>query len=432
MNIELNYGKSGYTLCLPEDLDVTVIRKRPMRSLTDPELTLSKVLNAPLAAAELDKVITKDTNVCIVICDDTRPVPNGLILPILLKKIVAAGGRLENISILVATGLHEPLKEEALRRTVGNDEVFRQVRVVNHDAKDKHTHEMLGSTSSGIPTCLDKRFTGADVRVIVGLVEPHFMAGYSGGRKLIAPGIASAETISYLHAYSILSQPKATNCILDGNPLHAAQLEIAAKFENCYAVNVVLDEQRNVCFLNFGDLVQSHAEAVKYFREYGEIELERQYRTVITTAAGQPLDNTYYQTIKGMVGAKQALMKNGRMFVASRCEKGFGSMMFRDAQRRLVKLGAAAFLSELQKKIKADIDEWQTQLLADVMLRGSFGLYSEGLSEEDRKLTGGEDLPNLESAILSWVKECGDKRVAVIPEGPYVIPLYHSHESNSK
>ncbi len=423
MIYKLYYGETGYNLVLPDDLDVTIIRKHPMKPLDDPRKHLVASLESPMQAEPLVQAVRGNKSVCILICDDTRPVPNGLILPEIVKQLELAGVDTSNVTILVATGLHEPLSQDTLRETVGDDRLFDRTRVVSHDATERSRHLSLGSTPNGTPIHLDRRFVEADVRIVVGLVEPHFMAGYSGGRKLIAPGVASTETISHLHAYSVLSQPAASNCILSGNPLHEEQLRIAKQVGPTYAVNVVLDENRKICYLNFGELVESHLQAVNYFKRYGEIQIDDPYTTVITTSAGHPLDNTYYQTIKGMVGAAGALAPEGKMFVVSRCAKGFGSIKFREAQKRLVNLGPSGFLKELERKPTADIDEWQTQLLAEVMLKGSYALYTEGLDKEERTLTGVLNVSELERSVLDWVQRSEDRRIAVIPEGPYVIPL---------
>jgi nickel-dependent lactate racemase len=422
MNIELFYGTTGHNLFLPDDLEVEVIRKRAMAPLDDPRRRFAEALGDPIGLEPLHAALRGGKALGILICDDTRPVPNGWILEELLRHLDAAGAAPGKLTVLVATGLHGPLSKDVLSTTVGYPPVFARADVVSHDARDAEAHVFLGRTASGTPIYLDRRFVEADVKLVVGLVEPHFMAGYSGGRKLIAPGVAAAETISHLHAYRVLSHPDAANCRLRGNPLHAEQLEIAGKLGPVYAVNVVLDEHRRVCHLSFGDLLRSHDDAVEAFARCGVVPIDRPYMTVITTAAGHPLDNTYYQTVKGMVGAVAALAPGGRMLVASRCAEGFGSREFAEAQRHLVRLGSEGFLAMLAEKPTADIDEWQTQLLAEVLTKGSFGLYTEGLNARERALTAVLDVPDLEGQILAWIEACGDNRLAVIPEGPYVIP----------
>ena len=201
---------------------------------------------------------------CILICDITRPVPNGMVLPILVDVLMEAGVAPASIMVLVATGLHRPNEGEELRELVGDDRVLKTVRVENHFARRDEEHVFLGTTPRGIPVRFDRRVVEANLRIVVGLVEPHFMAGYSGGRKVIIPGVAHQNTIRALHATRILKHEKAANCILEGNPLHEEQLAAIHMVGKSYAVNTVIDEERNLSFVNFGEIEKSHAEAVSF------------------------------------------------------------------------------------------------------------------------------------------------------------------------
>ncbi len=260
------------------------------------------------------------------------------------------------------------------------------------------------------------------------------MAGYSGGRKVIAPGIAHQETITTFHNAAFMSHPRATSCILDGNPLHEEQLEIVRMIGGALALNTVIDEERRISFVNFGEVVASHLQAVDFVRDYVEIPVAEKFPTVLTSAAGYPLDKTYYQTVKGMVGPVDILAPGGNLIVASACDEGMGSPEYAAAQRRLIDLGADGFLSEIETKDRADIDEWQTQMQTKPMAVGTVHLYTDGLGAEDRALTGvhPEDraltgvhlVDSVDRAVQRSVAETGDRRVAVVPEGPYVVPLY--------
>ena len=424
MKIALNYGKTGLPLNLPDDWEITVIRKKTMPVLPDPPLAVRRALAAPVAARPLGVEAHGCRSACIVICDITRPVPNGLLLPPLTATLIQAGIPPDRITILVATGLHRPNEGAELRELVGDDSVLQTVRVVNHDARCDADHVALGTTTQGIPVKIDRRFMEADLRVVTGLVEPHFMAGYSGGRKVIAPGIAHRDTITRLHGARLLEHPRAANCVLAGNPVHEAQLEIASMIGGVRAVNVVIDEQRKLSFVNFGELIQSHVAAVTYMRGYAEIPIARRFQTVVTCSAGYPLDRTYYQTIKGMVGALDILVSGGHLFIASECSEGLGSLEFVAAQKRLVAGSPSQFLSALLAKPAATIDEWETEMQVKAMKVGRIHLYAPGLSPADLALTGVEPVTSLEEAIRRQVEACGDRRVAVIPEGPYVIPMH--------
>ena len=423
MRTVMNYGKTGLPIDLPDAWDITVFRKKPMPVLDNPTEAVRLALTKPVGSKALTEEARGCRNVCILICDITRPVPNSLLLPIIIRELMDSGIESKNITVLVATGLHRPNEGDELRELVGDDWVLDTVNVVNHFARRDEDHVHLGETRRGVPVKLDRRFVEADLRIVTGLVEPHFMAGYSGGRKLITPGIAHQETIGTFHSAAFLEDPRAANCVLDGNPLHEEQLEIVDMVGGALAVNVVLDDERRLSFVNFGDIVESHLASISYLKEYAEIPVERQFNTVITSAAGYPLDKTYYQTVKGMVGAMDLLKPGGNMFIVSECSEGMGSPEFVESQKRLVVLGTEKFLAEILSKRCAAIDEWETEMQLRPMRIGRIHLYSDGLSESEAALTGVNTVKSLEEAILQSVEESGDTDVAVIPEGPYVIPV---------
>jgi nickel-dependent lactate racemase len=186
----------------------------------------------------------------------------------------------------------------------------------------------------------------------------------------------------------------------------------------------VLDEARDLVHVTFGEIIASHLEAVEFVRSSSEVPVPRKFRTVVTSAAGYPLDQTYYQTVKGMVTPLDILEPGGTLIIASECSEGLGSAEFRDAQSRLVKLGPDAFLQALLKKSLADIDEWQTEMQLKPMRLGRVQLYTTGLSAEERAVTGIEVVGSVAEAIRESVARSGDHDVAVIPEGPYVVPFH--------
>jgi len=424
MKINMKYGKTGLSLDLPGDIDVTLIQKNAMPVLKDPEGAVKAVFANPVNCKTLREEAKGCRSCCILICDITRPVPNGLILPQLIKELIEAGMATRSITVLVATGLHRPNEGDELRELVGSDWVLGTVTVANHFARRDDDHEYLGTTSGGIEARLDRRFIQADLRIVVGLVEPHFMAGYSGGRKIVAPGIAHEKTIRSFHCARVLEDSKAANCILEGNPLHTAQMEIMQMVGRCLAVNTVNDEDRRISFVNFGEIVESHLEAVTFVRPYAEIRLKTRFKTIVTSSAGYPLDKTYYQTVKGMVGPLDILEPGGDLIIVSECSEGMGSPDYADAQVCLADKGAEMFLRGIMEKKYAAIDEWQTEMQVKAMKRANIFLYTEGLTKEQQALTGVTVIESPLAAVTKSVKEQGDHRVAVIPEGPYVIPLF--------
>jgi nickel-dependent lactate racemase len=427
MDVELAYARGVLPVRLPRDCEVSVLRKQPMQPLADPPAAIAAAYAQPVDGPPLAELARGRTSACILICDITRPVPNGLILPPLIRTLIAAGIPAARITVLVATGLHRPNEGEELRELVGDDWVLDTVRVENHFARNDDEHVDLGLTRTrGTPVKLDRRFMDAQLRIVTGLVEPHFMAGYSGGRKVIAPGIAHQDTIRTFHSARFMEDPAAVQCNLEHNPLHEEQLEVLRMIgDDVWAVNTVLDEHRRTTFVNFGEILASHAQAVDYVRRSSLVPVPRRFSTVLTSAAGFPLDATYYQTVKGMVMPIDILAPGADLIIAAACTEGMGSAEFRAAQARLVADGPDGFLASILPKRFADVDEWQTEMQLKPMRVANIHLYSGGLNAEDRALTGVNMIDSIEEAIVQSIARSGDRAVAVIPEGPYVVP-YHA------
>ncbi len=386
--VDVLYGTTGLAVALPPGAQTTVIRKRPMAKLADPHRAVAEALARPVSAPPFEALARGKRSACILICDVTRPVPNHLFLRPLIERMIAAGVPRERITVLVATGLHRPNEGAELEALVGDPWVMASVRVENHFARDAAAHVDLGVTPRrATPVKLDRRFVEADLRIATGLV------------------------------------PAAKECVLEANPLHEEQLAIVRMLGEVYALNTVIDEDRDLVHVDFGEVIASHLEAVRFVAEATRVPVGRRFATVLTSSAGDPLDKTYYQTVKGMVTPLDILEPGGTLIVASACSEGFGSHEFRASQARLVELGPDAFLQTLLAKRFADVDEWQTEMQLKPMRAGHVQLYTTGLDDDDRRLTGVANVASVESALAAAVARAGDAAVAVIPEGPYVVPV---------
>ncbi len=343
----------------------------------------------------------------------------------MIETMVAAGVPLDAITVLVATGLHRPNEGEELAELVGDPWVMAKVRVENHFARDDAAHVDLGVTSTRhTPIRIDRRFAEADLRIATGLVEPHFMAGWSGGRKVVAPGVAHHETIRTFHSARFMEDPLAVQCNLAGNPLHEEQLEIVQRLGDLYALNTIIDEDRDLVHVTFGEIIASHLAAVDFVTASAKIGVKRRYKTIVTSSAGYPLDKTYYQTIKGMVTPLDILEPGGTLIIASACSEGFGSPEFRVAQERLVSMGSGRFLATLTAKTLVEVDEWQTEMQLKAMRLGKICLYTTGLDTEEQRITGVTVATDIDAVLREAVERHNDLDVAFIPEGPYVVPVY--------
>jgi nickel-dependent lactate racemase len=426
--VDIAYGRAHLPVRLPPGADVSVIRKRKLAKLPDQHGAIRAALAHPTGAAPLAELAQGRKSACILICDITRPVPNRLFLRPMIEQMTAGGIPLDRITVLVATGLHRPNEGAELEELVGDRWVLAHVRVENHFARNDADHVDLGITRGrAVPIKIDRRFVDADLRIATGLVEPHFMAGYSGGRKVVAPGVAHQDTIRTFHSARFMEDPLAIQCNLAGNPLHEEQLEIVRRIGEVYALNTVIDEDRDLVHVTFGEIIESHLQAAQMAARSCEVEVPRKFRTVVTSAAGYPLDKTYYQTVKGMVTPIDILAPGGTLIIASECSEGMGSPEFREAQERFVRLGADAFLKQLLGKRFADVDEWQTEMQLKPMRIGRIELFTTGLDAEERQITGVEMIESMDQAVEASIARAGDAAVAVIPEGPYVVPLSVAH-----
>jgi nickel-dependent lactate racemase len=419
----MRYGRHGFPLDLSDDLDITVIRKKAMPIIGEPERAVRYALNHPVGSRALNEELKESSTICVMVCDITRPAPNGLVLPVLLEELLRAGVHPDAITILIATGLHRPNEGEEMRDVIGSNWVLETVKVANHFGRSEEDHVFLGTTLRGLPVKLDRRFVEADVRIVIGLVEPHFMAGYSGGRKLIVPGVCAEETIRRFHSTSMLDQEMVKNCVVDGNPVHEEQIAIVRMAGGSLAINTVIDEERNLSFVNFGEVEKSHREAVSFARLYFEVPLQRRFRTIVTTGAGYPLDRNFYQTVKGMVAVADIAEERGNIFILSECAEGLGTNEYALAQKRLIQMGPEAFIEETRSKLYADIDEWQSVMQAMAMRAGNIHLYSSCLPTRDGVFTGVNRIESIAEAVEESARQ-SDGAVAVVPEGPYVIPVF--------
>ncbi|MES2393552.1 MAG: nickel-dependent lactate racemase [Acidobacteriota bacterium] len=424
-NIRLPFGKSHLDVAIPPAAMPVVIRKHKESVASDPVAAIQQALDNPIASASLKTLAQGRRSACILICDVTRPVPNHLFLRPIITELLSAGIAPDAICVLVATGLHRPNEGDELRELIGDPWVLKTVRVENHFARNDADHTDLGVTPTrGTPVKIDRRFVEADLRIVTGLVEPHFMAGYSGGRKVIAPGIAHADTIRTFHSARFLEVPEARVCNLLGNPLHEEQLEIIKLIGEVYSLNTVISEQRELVHVTFGEVSASHAAAVTFAQEGCVVDVDRKFQTIVSSAAGFPLDSTYYQTVKAMVTPLDILAPGGTLILASSCSEGIGSAEYRAAQLALRQAGPDAFLQGLLAKQFAAIDEWQTEMQLKATRLARVQLYAPSLSHEDAALTGVEVIDSIDQAIVESIQRTGDPHVAIIPEGPYLIPRF--------
>jgi len=418
MKVHLEYGKQGLDVDLPDRNLVGVLSMGGAAELEDPAGEVQRALDHPMGTPALAGLARGASSACIVICDITRPVPNTLLLPPLLAALEGAGVPRGAITLLVATGLHRPSSPDELRAMVGQ-EILDAYRVVNHRARETEEQRLLGRTGRGTPVYIDRVYCDADLKITTGFIEPHLMAGFSGGRKLIAPGCAGEETIKVLHSPQFIEHPSCREGVIDGNPLHEELLEIAGLAGHDFMLNVSLDADRRITGVFAGDPVAAHAAGVVHVRRAVGASLRAPADIVVTSGAGYPLDLTLYQAVKGMTAAMPVVKKGGMLVIAAQCAEGLGSPEFTEMATRYP--SAEAFMATVMAG-PVRIDQWQLEECAKVVRNHDVVVVADGIPEEQRRRLFLRSARTVEDAVREGLNRYGDgATIAAIPKGPYTL-----------
>jgi len=334
-----------------------------------------------------------------------------------LRRLEAAGIARKDITILVATGLHRPATETEIREIVG-DSIARSCKVLNHHARELSEHAHLGETKSGTPVYIDRRFVRADLHVTLGFIEPHLMLGFSGGRKLIAPGLAAQETIKVLHSPKFMRDARAVEGSVTDNPLHRELLEIARMARHDFLLDVAMTRDRQIAAVFAGNPEQAHSAGMKFVSRV-MLEEIAPVDAVITTSAGYPLDLTFYQAIKGITAAQHIVKPGGRILLVAECREGPGAAEFCELLKRT--RSATEYL-DLIRESPVIVDQWQLEKLALVAAKAELLFYTPGLPKEFHGTLWGRHFDSIQAAtgaLLAGLPATAE--IAVIPEGPYVL-----------
>src|SRR3954451_18784240 len=360
MRIDLAFGKTGLPVDLPDKFRYRVLEARSAKPLPDWQAALEAGPDRPIGAPPLADLARGKHSAAISVCDITRPAPNRRTLPPVLRRLEDAGIPRERITILIATGLHRPATDEEIREICG-PEIAAAYRVVNPDARDLSSHRALGHTASGTPVFIDERFIAADLHITLGFIEPHLMLGFSGGRKLIAPGLAAQETIKVLHSPKFMRDPRAVEGSVADNPLHRELLEIARLARHDFLVDVALTRTRKIAGVFAGDPEKAHAAGMEFVSQIMLEQLPEPVDAVITSCAGYPLDLTFYQAIKGITAAQHILKPAGKILLIAECQEGAGAPEFCQMLKKTS--SCSSFLSIIAESA-VEVDQWQLEKLA--------------------------------------------------------------------
>jgi nickel-dependent lactate racemase len=418
MNTRFAFGNRGIDVSVPDVFEYQVLQSRSAPAVQDVTAALDAALDHPIAGKTLSVIAAGKKSAAISVCDITRPAPNRLTLPPLLRRLHEAGIPVERVTILIATGLHRQPTPQEIEVILG-PQIAATYRVVGHDARAIAQHRWLGATGRGTPVYIDERFMAADLHITLGFVEQHLMLGFSGGRKLIAPGLAAQETIKVIHSPRFMREPLAKEGSIAGNPLHNELLEIARMARHDFILDVTLTREREISGVFAGDPVRAHAAAVEFLEATSLETLPEPADSVIISSAGYPLDLTFYQTVKGISAAQHIVKPGGRILLIGECSEGIGSPEF---ARRLQGLASLEDFLDGLRSSPVEVDQWQLEKLAICALKYELFFYSPGISKRQLGSLGSRAFDNLDEAIEATLAGLPHgARVALVPEGPYTF-----------
>jgi len=413
--LELPYGNGFIKASVPVKNLKRIINSTYVEGLDNESEAITASLRSPISSPPLLEHVNKDDKVVVLVTDNTRPCPDDRLVPPILAELEHKVSK-ENITIIVALGLHPPLERNELVNLLGL-EIVENYKVVNHDISDT---TYIGTTSRGTPVDINRRVVEADFRISTGFIEPHFFAGFSGGRKSIAPGVFSVRSAYINHSYNMIEHPNTRDGILDGNLLHADLLEQAKMAKLDFIVNVLLNKQREITHVVAGDPVMAHKQGCELSRSIAGVNVDYKSDITITTNSGAPLDLDLYQSCKGMYTASKITRDGGIVIIASACNSGIGPASFRELHASVSR--PIEVLQKIRREQPIGV-QWQNQVLAVLQLRNDIFMVSELEAQVLRDMmivpfnTIDEGL-NKAFSILG-----DDSEITVIPEGPLILPL---------
>lgn len=422
MKIDIPYGKGQLSFVPPAGMDTEVLRSAPVpvpEGFSQDDIVLAALKN-PIASPRLSE-LAKGKRTATVICSDhTRPVPSRHILPHLLAELRSGNPDLE-ITLLVATGCHRHTTREELVSKMG-EEIVSHERIVIHDCLDDASLEEIGVLPSGARLIINRAAAGADLLVSEGFIEPHFFAGFSGGRKSVLPGVCSRTTVLGNHCSAFIASPCARTGVLEGNPLHRDMVAAAKLAGLAFIVNVLISEKKEAVAAFAGDPFLAHEKGCACLTDFAAVHPKRPADIVITSNGGYPMDQNIYQSVKGLTAAEAAAAPGGVIITCASCSDGNGGESF---YRTLSECESPRVLLERIAKVPQDEtvpDQWESQILARILAAHRVIFVAEPAVREQIRNMKMEYAPTLEEAFAAAAKEKGGSaKLTVIPNGISVI-----------
>ena len=415
--VVLQYGRTGLELELPA-ANLTVVEPRFIPGIPDEAAAFREAVRTPIGRPPLRELVRANHRVAVLIPDHTRPLPRERLLPWLFAELDHVPAK--NFVIINGTGSHRANTPAELRQMVG-DAVFENYRIVNHDSRDPSQLLRAGMTADGRPVWMNRDYVKADRRIVLGFIEPHFMAGFSGGYKGVFPAVADLDSIKHYHRAQVIANPRSTWGVLKDNPTQAQVRANGALLPVDFLINVTQNRQREITGFFCGDVIAAHDAGCAFAKQTAMVACPHGFAIVVTSNSGFPLDQNLYQAVKGMSAAAQVVADGGLIIAAAECGDGFpdhGSF-----KRFLFEHASPQAMLDTIDNAPAPIeDQWQVQLLALILIRARVGLHSVIAADEIRRAHL-EPVSDIKARVEEELNRIGrDQPIAVMPEGPMTIP----------
>ena len=419
VEVQLAYGTTGLTVSLPDER-TTVITPVPQEAPADQGATLRDALRNPVAGPRLRELVHDGDSIAVSVCDFTRPQPREAMIRALVEELDGIAAP-DAFTLLIATGTHRGNTDDELRQMLG--EFAGSMRVINHDARDADSLRWCGTIGDGVPVWLNRHWLDADVKLTTGFVEPHFFAGFSGGPKLVAPGLAGLDTTLTLHDARRIGSPHATWGVCEGNPVHDDVRAIAAEIGVDFAFDVILNMDKQIIEAFAGEMFAMHLAARDAVRRTSMREVPHLFDVVVTTNSGFPLDQNLYQAVKGMSAAASIVRPGGLIVSAAECRDGFPDHGdFREPLTSSPDIATLLATIEARPASATVPDQWELQVLGRVLSRARVALYSDYLSDEDTRAAHLLPVHDISALVDDECARLGDgAQVCVLPDGPQTI-----------
>ena len=418
MTVDLAYGRGRLPVEFP-DGRTTVLEPAWVDGLPDERAAVRHALRMPLGTPALASLVGAGQSVAVAVCDVTRPMPSRTLLPVLLDELAHVPD--ERITILIATGTHRPNGRGELLEMLGEPIVGRYP-VVNHGAFDEDGLVHLGEVDPSVPVWLNRRWVDADVRVTTGFVEPHFFAGFSGGPKLVAPGLAGFRTTMRLHDAEMIGSPHARWGVTEGNPIHDAIRRIAARAGVHFSVDVAINRERRITAVAAGEIFAVHRTMAARVKRSAMQAFDAPFDVVVTTNSGYPLDQNLYQSVKGLSAAAQVVRPGGAIVCAAECADGLPAHGEYGAILR-ARETPEALLEMIRAPGHNRHDQWEVQVQAQIQQRAAVFLKTDGLAPDEVRAAHLTPIDDVAETTREQLDRAGPgARVCVLPEGPQTIP----------